>query len=157
VLQHCFLQEDTFTEALLKASRKGFLLIVGWLISDVMHLSHTDRIRWTFVTACVSGKLSDIQQLATRVHSDVKKVMSQALIVACCNGRHDVVKWLTSHTTADVSRTAVIHTEHGEVTSLMAACDMGHNRIAIQLQCVTPHNQHDVWHSTRHSVTLYLF
>jgi hypothetical protein len=84
--------------------------------------------------------LSDIQQLATRVHSDVTSVMSQALRVACYNGRHDVVKWLTSHTTADVSSAAVIYIEDGEMTSLMAACDNGHNRIAIQLlQCVTPH------------------
>jgi hypothetical protein len=50
------------------------------------------------------------------------------------------VKWLTSHTTADVSSVAVITNEDGEMTSLMAACDRGHNRIAIQLlQCVTPH------------------
>jgi hypothetical protein len=105
-----------------------------------MHLSYTDCIRWTFVTACVRGDVSDIQQLVTRVHSDVTSVMSQALRVACYNGRHDVVKWLTSHTTADVSNAAVIDTEYGEMTSLMAACVIGHNRIAIQLlQCVTPH------------------
>jgi hypothetical protein len=103
VIQHCSIQTHTLTEALLNASVSGHVHIVEWLISDVMHLSYTDRIRWTFVTACVCGDVSDIQQLATRVHSDVTSVMSQALRVACYNGRHDVVKWLTSHTTADVS------------------------------------------------------
>jgi hypothetical protein len=140
VIQHCSIHTHTLTEALLDASVRGHVHIVEWLISDVMHLSYTDRIRWTFVTACVRGDVSDIQQLATRVHSDVTSVMSQALRVACYNGRHDVVKWLTSHTTADVSSAAVIFTGDGEMTSLMAACDKGHNRIAIQLlQCVTPH------------------
>jgi ankyrin repeat protein len=84
--------------------------------------------------------VSNIQQLATRVHSDVTSVMSQALRVACYKGRHDVIKWLTSHTTADVSSAAVIRTTDGEMTSLMAACKMGHNGIAkLLLQCVTPH------------------
>jgi ankyrin repeat protein len=140
VIQHCSIHTHTLTIALLHASARGYIHIVKWLISDVMHYSYTDRIRWTFATACVSGKLSDIQQLATRVHSDVTSVMSQALTVACGSGRHDVVKWLTSHTTADVSSAAVIFTTDGEMTSLMAACNRGHNRIAIQLlQCVTPH------------------
>jgi hypothetical protein len=83
--------------------------IVKWLISDVMTLSHTDRIRWLLITACARGDMSDIQQLATQVDSDVTRVMSQALRVACYNGRDDVVKWLTSHTTADVSSRGVIH------------------------------------------------
>jgi hypothetical protein len=140
VIQRCSLQTHTLTEALLNASRKGYVHIVEWLISDVMHLSYTDRIRWTFVTACVRGDVSDIQQLATRVHSDVTSVMSQALRVMCYSGRHDIVKWLTSHTTADISSAAVIKLENGEMTSLMAACFWGHNHIAIQLlQCVTPH------------------
>jgi hypothetical protein len=111
VIQHCSIHTHTLTEALLHASVNGHVHIVEWLISDVMHLSYTDRIRWTFVTACVRGDVSDIQQLATRVHSDVTSVMSQALRVACYSGRHDVVKWLTSHTTADVSSAAVIYTD----------------------------------------------
>jgi hypothetical protein len=140
VIQHCSMQANTLTTALLGASVSGAVPIVKWLVSDVMHLSHTDRIRWTFVSACGFGKLGDIQQLATRVHSDVTSVMSQALRVACFNGRHDIVKWLTSHTTADVSSSEVIETENGEMTSLMTACNRGYNRIAIQLlQCVTPH------------------
>jgi ankyrin repeat protein len=141
VIKHCSKHTHTLTEALLKASVRGHVHIVEWLISDVMHhLSHTDRIRWTFVTACVRGDLSDIQQLAKRVHSDVTSVMNHALRVACYNGRHDVVKWLTSHTTADVSSAGVLKTNNRTMTSLMAACFMGHNRIAIQLlQCVTPH------------------
>jgi ankyrin repeat protein len=140
LLRHCSIHTHTLTEALLKASRSGFVHIVEWLVSDVMHLSYTDRIRWTFVTACVRGDLSDIQQLATRIHSDKTDVMSQALRVACDNGRQDVVKWLTSHTTADVSSAAVIYIQTGKMTSVMAACNRGNNRIAIQLlQCVTPH------------------
>jgi hypothetical protein len=140
VIQHCSVHTHALSEALLHASRRGVVDIVEWLTSDVMHLSHTDRIRWTFVTACVRGDVSDIQQLATRVHSDMTSVMSQALRVACYNGRHDVVKWLTSQTTADVSSAAVIYTVDGKMTSLMAACLWGHKRIAIQLlQCVTPH------------------
>jgi hypothetical protein len=139
VIQHCSIQTHTLTEALLRASVNGHVHIVEWLISDVMHL-YTDRIRWTFVTACVCGDVSDIQQLVTSVHSDVTSVMSQALRVACYNGRHDVVEWLTSHTTADVSSAGLLITEDGEMTSLMAACDEDNNRIAIQLlQCVTPH------------------
>jgi hypothetical protein len=140
VIQHCSIHTHTLTDALLEASRSGNVNTVEWLISDVMHLSYTDHIRWTFVTACARGDVSDIQQLVTRVHSDVTSVMSQALRVASYKGRHNVVRWLTSHTTADVSCAAVIHTIDGEMTSLMAACDRGHKRIAIQLlQCVTPH------------------
>jgi ankyrin repeat protein len=140
VIKHCSLDTDTLTEALSNSCVTGGVHIVEWLISDVMHLSCTDRIRWMFVTACVCGDVSDIQQLATRVHSDVTSVMSQALRAACYNGKRDVVKWLTSHTTADVSSATVIHPVNGKMTSLMTACDRGHNRIAIQLlQCVTPH------------------
>ena len=150
VIQHCSIQTHTLTDALLHASVRGHVHIVEWLISDVMHLSYTDRIRWTFVTACVRGDVSDIQQLATRVHSDVTSVMSQALRVACYSGRQDVVKWLTSHTTADVSSAAEIRPVDGEMTSLMAACEMGHNRIAIQLlQCVTPHTVNMMSGTTR--------
>jgi ankyrin repeat protein len=66
--------------------------------------------------------------------------MSHALKVACYNDRHDVVKWLASHPTANASSTGVVHPADGEVTSLMTACTRGHKRIAIQLlQCVTPH------------------
>jgi hypothetical protein len=54
----------------------------------------------------------------------VTRVMSQALRVACHNGRDDVVKWLMSHTTADVSSRGVIREPDGEVTSLMTACDV---------------------------------
>jgi ankyrin repeat protein len=140
VIQHCSIHTHTLTEALLDASMSGCVDIVEWLISNVMHLSYTDRIRLTFLAACVCGDVSDIQQLATRVHSDVTSVMSQALRVACNSSRHDVVKWLTSHTTADVSNAVVIYPAVGEMTSLMVACDRGENRIAIQLlQCVTPH------------------
>jgi ankyrin repeat protein len=156
VIQHCSLHTHTLTEALLSASVRGNVHIVEWLISDVMHLSYTDCIRWTFVTVCVCGDVSDIQQLATRVHSDVTSVMSQALRVASYNGRHDVVKWLTSHTTADVSSAAVTRTEDGEMTSLMAACFTGHNRIAIQLlQCVTPHTV-NMMSGTRRDTALHL-
>jgi hypothetical protein len=114
--------------------------IVKWLISDVMTLSHTDRITWLLIAACARGDMSDIQQLATQVDSDVTRVMSQALRVACYNGRDDVVKWLTSHTTADVSSRGVILSVDGEVTSLMVACDMSRCGIVRRLlQCVTPH------------------
>jgi hypothetical protein len=159
VIQRCFIQKSTLTQALLEAKVRGHVRVVNWLISDVMHLSDTDRIRWTFVTACVRGDVSDIQQLATRVHSDVTSVMSQALKVACYNGRHDVVKWLTSHTTADVSSVGVIRIYDGEMTSLMAACNDGsqaycHTTTTV---CYTTHSQHDVWHTTRHSATLDMF
>jgi hypothetical protein len=159
VIQHCSIHTHTLTRALLEASRYGYVDIVKWLISDMMHLPYTDRIRWTFVTACVSGDVSDIQQLATRVHSDVTSVMSQALIVASDKGRHDVVKWLTSHTTADVSSAAVIYSTDGEMTSLMAACDRGHKPYChtTTTVCYTTHSQHDVWQSTRHSATLDMF
>jgi hypothetical protein len=159
VIQHCSIQTHTLTEALLKASRRGHVHIVEWLISDVMHLSYIDRIRWTFVTACVRGDVSDIQQLATRVHSDVTSVMSQALRVACYNGRHDVVKWLTSHTTADVSNAAVIDTAYGEMTSLMAACVQRSQPYCntTTTVCYTTHSQHDVWQISRHSATLDMF
>jgi glycine cleavage system aminomethyltransferase T len=101
----------------------GHMRIVRWLISDVMTLSHADRIRWLLTAACARGDMRDIQQLATQVDSDVTRVMSQALRVACNNGRDDVVKWLTSHTTADVSSLGVIHKQYGEMTSLMVACE----------------------------------
>jgi hypothetical protein len=73
-----------------------------------MTLSHADRIRWLLFTECARGDMRDIQQLAALVDSDVTRVMSQALRVACDNGRDDVVKWLTSHTTADVSSFDVV-------------------------------------------------
>jgi ankyrin repeat protein len=116
--------------------------IVTWLTSDVMQLSQSDRIKWLLLTtACARGDLSDIKQLATQVDSDVTRVMSQALRVACYNGRDDVVKWLMSHTTADVNSRGVIDKQvDGEVTSLMVACNMGYNNIVRRLlQCVTPH------------------
>jgi hypothetical protein len=114
--------------------------IVKWLISDVMTLSHTDRITWLLIAACARGDMSDIQQLATQVDSDVTRVMSQALRVACYRGRDDVVKWLTSHTTADVRSFGLMPTVRGEVTSLMAACDRSNCSIVRRLlQCVTPH------------------
>jgi hypothetical protein len=86
------------------------------------------------------GDLSVVKQLATQVDSDVTRVMSQALRVACYNGRDDVVKWLMSHTTVDVSSRGVIRSINGEVTSLMVACDTGcYSIVRRLLQCVTPH------------------
>jgi hypothetical protein len=82
--------------------------IVTWLTSDVMQLSQSDRIKWLLITACAHGDLSVVKQLATQVVSDVTRVMSQALRVACYNGRDDVVKWLMSHTTADANSRGVI-------------------------------------------------
>jgi hypothetical protein len=57
VIQHCSMQRDTLTEALLNTSANGQAHIVEWLISHVMHLSYTDRIRWTFFTACVCNNI----------------------------------------------------------------------------------------------------
>jgi hypothetical protein len=113
--------------------------IVKWLISDVMKLSHTDRITWLFIAAFARGDMKDVEQLATQVDSDVTRVMNQALRVACYIGKDDVVKWLVLHTTADVSSRGVIHDVDGEVTSLMVAFDMSNCGIVRKLlQCVTP-------------------
>jgi ankyrin repeat protein len=114
---------QNLTEALSDACLYGHMRIVIWLISDVMTLSHTDRITWLLTAACARGDMRDIQQLATQVDRDVTRVMSQALRFACNNGREDVVKWLTSHTTADVSSLGVIYKPYGEMTSLMVACE----------------------------------
>jgi ankyrin repeat protein len=127
-------------EALFAACACGHVRIVAWLISDVMNLSQSDRIKWLFTTACACGDLNVVKQLVTQVDSDVTRVMSQSLRVACCKSRNDVVKWLMSHTTVDVSSRGVILKLYGEVTSLMIACHGGHNEIVRQLlQCVTPH------------------
>jgi hypothetical protein len=140
LVRHGHINTQHLTKALLDACRNGHMRIVKWLISDVMTLSHTDRIKWLLIAACARGDMSDIQQLATQVDSDVTRVMSQALRVACDNGRDDVVKWLTSHTTADVSSLGVIYDTDGEVTSLMVACDRSRCGIVRRLlQCVTPH------------------
>jgi hypothetical protein len=102
--------------------------------------------------------MSDMKQLATQVDSDVTRVMSQALRVACHCGRDDVVKWLTSHTTADAnSRGVIIQQVYGEVTSLMVVhvTKVMSNIVRRLLQCVTPHtvNNHDVWQKGKHSIT----
>jgi hypothetical protein len=123
LVRHGHISTKDLTKALSHACKIGHMRIVRWLISDVMTLSHTDRIRWLLVTACARGDMSDIQRLATQVDSDVTRVMSQALRVACYRGRDDVVKWLTSHTTAAVSGLGLVHETNGEVTSLMVACE----------------------------------
>jgi ankyrin repeat protein len=139
LIRHGHINTHDLTDALLAACVFGHMRIVVWLISDVMQLSHSDRIKWLLTTSCARGDLSAIKQLATRVDSDVTLV-SQALRVACYNGRDDVVKWLMTHTTADVNSLGVINDVRGEVTSLMVACDNGHNDIVRRLlQCVTPH------------------
>jgi ankyrin repeat protein len=125
LLRHGHINTHDLTDALLAACVYGHMRIVTWLISDVMQLSQSDRIKWLLTTACARGDLSVVKQLATRVDSDVTRVMSQALRVACYNGRDDVVKWLMSHTTVDVSSRGVIDEIHGEVTSLMVACYTG--------------------------------
>jgi hypothetical protein len=138
--RHGHINTQNLTEALLDACVNGYMRIVIWLISDVMTLSHTDRITWLLTAACACGDMRDIQQLAIQVDRDVTRVMSQALRVACFNGREDVVKWLTSHTTADVSSLGVVYKQDGEMTSLMVACERSEYSIARRLlQCVTPH------------------
>jgi ankyrin repeat protein len=140
LVRHGHINTHDLAEALLRACVNGHMCIVTWLTSDVMQLSQSDRIKWMLFTASARGNMSDIKQLVTQVDSDATHVMSQALRVACLCGRDDVVKWLTSHTIADVSNRGVVQKYDGEVTSLMVACDMGHNIIVRRLlQCVTPH------------------
>jgi hypothetical protein len=107
LVRRSHINTHSLTNALLAACRNGHTRIVTWLISDVMQLSHSDRIKWLLITACSCGDLSVVKQLTTRVDSDVTRVMSQALRVACFNGRDDVVKWLMSRTTVDVSSRGV--------------------------------------------------
>jgi ankyrin repeat protein len=129
------------TRALSHACVFGHKRIAVWLMSDVIRLSQADRIAWLLTVQCARGDMSDIRQLAARVDTDVTRVMSQALTVACHNGRGDVVEWLTSHTTADVSSFGVINAAvDGKVTALMVACDMSeHGIVRRLLECVTPH------------------
>jgi hypothetical protein len=85
LLRHGHINTHNLTKALLAACVYGHMRIVTWLISDVMQLSQSDRIKWLLTTACARGDLSVVKQLATQVDSDVTRVMSQALRVACYN------------------------------------------------------------------------
>jgi ankyrin repeat protein len=140
LIRHGHINTHDKTEALFAACIHGHTRIVTWLASDVMQLSQSDRIKWLLTTACARGDISDMKQLATQVDSDVTRVMSQALRVACHCGRNDIVKWLTSHTTGKARDRGVFYTMDGEVTSLMVACNKGYDGIVRRLlQCVTPH------------------
>jgi ankyrin repeat protein len=140
LVRHGHINIQNVNKALLAACVHSHMNIVEWLISDVLKLSQSDRIKWLLSTACAQGDISDIKQLAAQVDSDVTRATSQALRVACDSGRDDVAKWLMSHTAANGSSCGVLLDADGEMTSLMVACDMGYNSIVRRLlQCVTPH------------------
>jgi ankyrin repeat protein len=129
LLGHGHINTHDPTKALLAACVYGHVRMVKWLISDVMQLSQSDHIKWLVITVCARGDLSIVKQLVTDVDCAVSRVTSQALRVACYNCRDNVVKLLMLHTAADVRSRGVIDEVSGEVTSLMVACNIGHNSI----------------------------
>lgn len=159
IIQQRPVTNKILTEALSGAALYGHRQIVSWLVTltCVMNLLSNSSMKWRLIVACANGDIDDVKQLTKCVDSD--SVIYQALRVACHNSEHSVVKWLTSHTKADASKAGVVKTFDGRVTSLMAACDSGYTRIAIQLlQCVTPHTVNmtsEVFHDTALHYTIW--
>ncbi len=75
------------------------------------------------VTASARGDLSNVKLLAAETGTHSTDVMSQALTLACNNGRNDVVDWLMTYTTADLRILVdVVTTLSVKLTSLAATC-----------------------------------
>jgi hypothetical protein len=71
LVQHCPINLHNMSEGLLRACVNGHMRIVTWLMSDVMQLSQSDRIKWLLITACARGDMSVVKQLVTLVDSDM--------------------------------------------------------------------------------------
>jgi ankyrin repeat protein len=157
LLRQGLVNHKILAEALSSAALYGRRQIVTWLAISVMNLSSNNYIKNQLITACANGDIINIKHLSAHVDWDSAK--NQALRVACHNGEHDVIEWLTSHTTADVSNAGVVRPLDGRVTSLMAACDSGYTRIAIQLlQCVSPDTVNitsEIFHETALHFTIW--
>jgi hypothetical protein len=126
-------------DALTDCCTEGPATIMQWLLSEIQ-LSHGERVTWRLATASACGDINTVRLLAVQVERDHTNVMSHALRTASYRGRGDVVGWLMTHTTADVSLCGEITTARGTMTSLAAACCRGHADIVVALlQCVTPH------------------
>jgi hypothetical protein len=115
----------------------GHVAAVQWL-ADVMKLSQADVTRWLLATASARGDLDTVKRLAGELRStfksslQLKSILEQALRLAAYNGQHHVIRWLTSHTTVDVTRRGVISMlEDGEMTPLAGARHAGEYLVAI--------------------------
>jgi hypothetical protein len=125
--------------ALTNACTFGHVEMVTWLLGE-MELSHSDTMRWMLATVSAIGDIDTVTLLAAQAGVTSTEAMSQALGVACYNGKAKVVDWLMMYTTADVSLCGELGVEIGLVTSLTAACRDGHANIVVSLlQCVTPY------------------
>jgi hypothetical protein len=139
IVSRCHPSTQHLHEGLTIACENGHVEIVTWLLSE-MKFSHYKPVTWLLATASARGDINTVRLLAARAGLIATEVMSQALRVACYNGRVKVVDWLITYTTADVSLCGELDCIRGSVTSLTAACYTRHVDImATLVQCVTPH------------------
>jgi hypothetical protein len=139
IVRRCHVTTQHLHDALVNCCTAGHTAIMQWLLS-VIQLSHDERVRWRLATASARGDINIVRLLAAQVERDHTSVMSHALRTASYNGRVDVVDWLMTHTTADVSLCGEVDLVRGTMTSLTVACYRGHANIVVTvLQCVTPH------------------
>jgi hypothetical protein len=139
IVSHSHLNAEHLQDALTEASSYGYMEIVKWLLSE-MKLSHDDNVRWLFAVASACGDINTVRMLAAQTGIAATVAMSYALRSACYRGKFAVVDWLTMYTIADASLCGKIGCFEDPVTSLSAACCVGHSDIVrILLHCVTPH------------------
>jgi hypothetical protein len=139
IVRRCRVSTQHLHDALIDCCTEGHAAIMQWLLSEIQ-LSHDERVTWRLATASACGDINTVRLLAAQVERDHTNVMSHALRTASYNGRVDVVDWLMTHTTADVSLCGEINTARGTMTSLAVACHRGHaDTVVTLLQCVTPH------------------
>lgn len=139
IVSHSHLSAEHLQDALTEASSYGYMEIVKWLLSE-MKLSHDDNVIWLLAAASACGDINSVRMVATQTGIAATVAMSYALRSACYRGKFAVVDWLTMYTTADASLCGKLGGFEDLITSLSAACCVGHSDIVrILLYCVTPH------------------
>jgi ankyrin repeat protein len=106
--------------------------VVNWLL-PLTHPTDADYMRWNLVQASARGDLTRVTQLVNTIGRDVTDEISHTLWTACYWGRVEIVDWLMTHTSADVSYSRVIENYVGSMTSLAVACYEGHMTVVKRL------------------------
>jgi hypothetical protein len=139
IVRRCRVTTQLLHDALIDCCTEGHTALMQWLLSEIQ-LSHDERVRWRLASASARGDINTVRLLAAHVERDHTNVMRHLLKTASYAGRVDVVDWLMTYTTADVSLCGEIDTSSGAMTSLAVACYRGHvDIVRSMLQCVTPH------------------
>lgn len=119
LIKYSHVDMNSLSEMRSRACLNGHTCIVEWLTRDIMNLSPADVTRWKLISACARGDVSMVEDLVTRVTTDVEGVMSQALRIACYTSNLNVAQWLTSHTRVDVDSFDSFSEIDDELTLLM--------------------------------------